>query len=171
MAERVERVGEVEDRLDPQQIGDHRLMEIIRGERCRDPLREPQPAVHQDQHGEGLADLLFVGLVVAHQRACESPAVEQVEEGEDDPGHRHQPVIARAEQTDDEEGRDPGDDLADDLAARFPDHAGLHLRGEACLELSREGGIALRGRGGEIGRGGRLGRKRFHLAGGLAHRG
>ena len=50
MAERVERIGEVEERLDAQQIGDHRLVEIVGGERRGGELQRGERAVHQDQH-------------------------------------------------------------------------------------------------------------------------
>ena len=56
MAERGERIGEEEQRLDPQQIGDHRLVEIAGGKRRRGHCSAASAAVHQDQHAEGLAD-------------------------------------------------------------------------------------------------------------------
>src|SRR3546814_20066278 len=60
-----------------------------------------------------------VGL---HQRARESPALEEGEEGKDDLRHREKAVIGRSEQSNHEQGRCPGDDLRQALTARSPDY-------------------------------------------------
>ena len=118
--ERDERRGEVEQRLDPQHIGDDRLAVVARGNGRERKLGERESSVQDDQHAEQLADLAPADLGRPHQAARQAIAVEHVEEGQHDLGHREQPIVGGAEDADDEDGGRPLDELGENLAPRAP---------------------------------------------------
>src|SRR3546814_13201938 len=71
------------------------------------------------------------------ERAGESPAIEEGEEGQNHLRHREQAVIGRIEQANHDQGHRPGDDLRDNLAARTPDHRTAHAVAECAGTVLR----------------------------------
>ena len=80
---------------------------------------------------EGLLHDSSVDLLALDQRARESVAVEEREEGDDHLTHRKQAVVARVEDTHDRQRYAPRDDLRDELAARTPGHRRTDGLGQA----------------------------------------
>ena len=114
--------GEVEQSLHPQQVGDHRLVVIIRRDRRDSELEQGQAAIEQQHDGEGLPQAVRIQLVRLHQCADQPIAVEEGGEIQDHLGHREQAVIARIEQADDRQRYHPAHHLRHDLASRTPEN-------------------------------------------------
>ena len=130
IGEGAERRGEVQQRLDPQQVGDERLAIIGGGQRRERELQSTEREVEEQQHPEHLSLLPHRHVPVLDQRIGEAVAIQHVKQHQHDPGHRDEAIIPRRQQPDDEEGRRPRHNLPDDLAPGTPDNGAAHLLAE-----------------------------------------
>ena len=133
LGQRDERRGQKDQRLHAQEVGNHRLAIIGRGERGAENLERGEQAVEQQQQPERLPDPERIDRIGLDERARESPAVEESEEGHDHLRHRKQAVIGGIEQANHDQSRRPGDDLRENLTARTPDNRAANAVAESAL--------------------------------------
>ena len=131
MRQRAERHRQIEQCQHPQQVGHLRLSEPQGHQRRGQKLDQRQPAIHQNEHSQRLAQPFLAHIGFADQRAGQPPAVHGAEQHQHHLRHRKQPVILRGEQADHDQRRTPRNDLGQHLTARTPDHRRAHLRSQS----------------------------------------